>query len=326
MVHHVRENRIKKLLKRAERKEVMFHHRYSTSTVDVRNACHPFSTKDHFDDNYVFVHNGVVQNPQELKAQHEKLGIKYVSTQPNGSFNDSEALMYDVVSYLEGKTDKMTAYGSIAFICIKMVDGKPSTLFFGHNSGNPLVMKKTKNSITVSSEGEGVALPIDTLHMYDYDTQLLRTTPMTIPRYKPYASYSGYTPGYQQPLYSKRVGGATQPLLPSTISSIEQSVDIIKGDRDTIIKKVLERASADYYRASEICLEIEEGTKAAINKMEQKIIKGELKNQETDLEYKLYNRLVDYKNLMNELASDFFLLADDQEDWLREGGGYAQVH
>lgn len=193
LVHNIKETRIKTLLKRTrgENQEVLFHHRLSTSTADVRNACHPFSTKDTFDYEYIGVHNGMVSNSYLLKSDHEELGIKYVSTQPpEGSsmikkFNDSEALIYDLARYFEGHVDKLKAYGTIAFIVIRMDrTGKARKLFFGTNRQS-LVMKRTKNSLVVSSEGAGEAVPNNVLHMYDYDTNELTTQPMEIP-----ASYS----------------------------------------------------------------------------------------------------------------------------------------
>lgn len=184
LVHNVKEGRIKSLLKRTvgENKEVLFHHRFSTSTVDVRNACHPFSTKDYFENQYIGVHNGMISNDDKLLTEHRQLGINYISTQPNGTFNDSEALVYDLARYFEGETSQLTAEGSIAFIMVKRDKaGKPVTLFFGRNSGNPLKMKKTKHSLTLSSEGEGEDIPMNTLHMFDYDTGELRTRYLHIP-------------------------------------------------------------------------------------------------------------------------------------------------
>lgn len=197
MVHNVKEQRIKTLLKRTkgENTEILFHHRYSTSTPDVRNACHPFSTKDTFDFEYIGVHNGVINNADELKREHVKLGIEYVSNQPEEyhriRFNDSEALIYDLARYFEGYVDKLTAKGNDAFVVIRMNSaGQPQTLFFGHNSGSPLKMKNTKTNIVVSSLGDGDEVPIDTLMMYDYETGILSSEPMTIP---PEYSWNGYS-------------------------------------------------------------------------------------------------------------------------------------
>lgn len=182
---------------KGENHEVLFHHRYATSTVDIRNACHPFSTKEHFESQYIGVHNGVLYNDDKLQKEHKELGIEYVSTQPNGTFNDSEALIYDLARYFEGQVEELTAAGSIAFIVVKRDEsGKPMTLFFGHNSGNPLKMKKTEHSITISSEGDGDLIPVNQLHIFDYETKELRTKYMYIPTSS--YTYSGYSSGYSQ--------------------------------------------------------------------------------------------------------------------------------
>lgn len=179
--------------------EVLFHHRFSTSTADVPNACHPFSTKDFFKNNYVGVHNGVISNDNELEKQHQELGIEYVSRQKNGQFNDSEALIYDIARYLEGDVTELTAKGSIAFIMIKRnKDGKAKTLFFGRNTGNPLKIKKTKHSLTLSSQGEGKDIEANQLYSYDYETGIITKRYLYIPYYSRYSSNYSYkkTPSY----------------------------------------------------------------------------------------------------------------------------------
>ena len=201
LTHNVKETRIKNLLKRSkgQNHEVLFHHRFSTSTADVPNACHPFSTKDFFKNNYVGVHNGVISNDNVLEKQHLKLGINYVSRQKNGQFNDSEALIYDIARYLEGEVDELTAQGSIAFIIIKRnKDGKNKTLFFGRNSGNPLKIKMTKRSLTLSSQGEGKDIETNQLYSYDYETGELKKRYLYIPYYRS----SGYSSNYCNPSYS----------------------------------------------------------------------------------------------------------------------------
>ena len=202
LTHNVKENRIKNLLKRSKgsNDEVLFHHRFSTSTADVPNACHPFSTKEFFKNNYVGVHNGVISNDNELEKQHQALGIEYVSRQKNGQFNDSEALIYDIARYLEGQVDELTAQGSIAFIIIKRnKDGKPTTLFFGRNNGNPLKIKKTKHSLTLSSQGEGKDVEANKLYSYDYETGEIKSRYLYIPYYK--SSWNNYNHSYSNDSY-----------------------------------------------------------------------------------------------------------------------------
>lgn len=199
LTHNTKEGRILSLLKREENEsEVLWHHRFPTSTANVRTGCHPYSTKDVFENNYVVVHNGVLRNEAELKKKHEELGINYVSVQENGRFNDSEALAYDIARFLEGEKDKIEAKGSIAFIAIKRDKaGKPMTLFFGRNSGNPLKMKKTKYSLTLSSEGEGEMIDTNTLYSMSYDT--LQITKRTCIIETGYSTYYGGRSQYQVP-------------------------------------------------------------------------------------------------------------------------------
>lgn len=189
MLHNTREERILTHLRRNKATEVLFHHRFPTSTDNVRNACHPFSTKG-LKKNYVLVHNGVIFNADDVKKKHDEMGLKYVSDD-GVWFNDSEALAYDVALYLEGKQDRLECSGSIAFICVEMDKrGKPKYLYFGRNNGNPLMMKHTPYSLTLSSEGVGIPIDIHTLYKMSYKTGKLAKTPLTIP--SGYHNASGY--------------------------------------------------------------------------------------------------------------------------------------
>lgn len=166
---------------------ILMHHRFPTSTMNRRNACHPFSTRDFFDTNYVLIHNGHISNSQELKPEHEALGINYTSERDDDGFNDSEALLWDVALYLEGQQDELKAYGNIAFICMAIPsDGrKSSKLFFGRNS-NPIKMQLDDTMIMLSSEGDGELVDAQTLYSYNYRTKKLDSKHLTIPSYKPY--------------------------------------------------------------------------------------------------------------------------------------------
>lgn len=188
-----------KRLKHSPSSSILFHHRFPTSTENVKNACHPFSTKDFFQTNYVLVHNGHISNARELKAAHTELGIEYHSLQQDGSFNDSEALLWDVALYLEGEQDELKAYGGIAFICLALPkDGRKSShLHFGRNT-NPINMIKTKDMIMLSSEGDGIETKRDTLYSYNYKSKKLDMKDLTIRSYKPYeASETGVYGKYE---------------------------------------------------------------------------------------------------------------------------------
>jgi glucosamine 6-phosphate synthetase-like amidotransferase/phosphosugar isomerase protein len=204
LTHNIKESRIKTLLRRRSNSEVLFHHRYSTSTIDCRSACHPFSTKDHFAHNYIGVHNGIISNAYALKSDHEKLGINYVSVQENGSFNDSESLIYDVARFIEGQTDKINAQGSIAFIIIQRGDnGKPSKLYFGRNGTfkHNLFMDFTKKHLIISSEGRGNLVEENQLYEFDYQTGKITKTPVDFPETVYYSKK--WEDNYSQPTWDE---------------------------------------------------------------------------------------------------------------------------
>lgn len=183
LVRATKENKILKWLVKYDSDLVLFHHRYPTSTINVKNAAHPFTTKDYFGNvQYVLIHNGVIRNSHDLRDDHLLKGIEYGSTQKDGTFNDSEALLWDVALTLEGDQKELKAYGSIAFICIRMVDGKLDKLHFARNT-NPINMLRDKNGITLSSEGKGE--PVDTQKLYTFNYELKRLTKrdMQIPSY-----------------------------------------------------------------------------------------------------------------------------------------------
>lgn len=190
MVKTPKEDTILKWLKRYPSNELMFHHRFPTSTANVKNAAHPFSTKDFFGDNqYILVHNGILWNERELQEEHEKLGIVYSSVQPNGQFNDSEALLWDVALYLEGKQTELKAEGSIAFICMALNEGNDK-LYFARNSGSPLNMQFNKKRLSLSSEGRGSAIDVDRLYCFTYATQAIHKFALAIPTYRSTYSHS----------------------------------------------------------------------------------------------------------------------------------------
>jgi len=184
------EKRIKHKLesKKNQTDLMLFHHRFPTSTENVKKAAHPFNTGTYFGKTkYVLVHNGVISNPKDVRAKHEQLKkpIKYQSVLENGKFNDSEALLWDLALTLEGKQKELTVYGGIAFICIKLVDNKPVKLYFGKNTGRPLKMKRDDVTMMISSEGEGEEIKPATLYTYDYKKRRLTERFFRIPSYNP---------------------------------------------------------------------------------------------------------------------------------------------
>ena len=217
MVRASKEDKILKWLCKYDSNLIMFHHRYPTSTINVKRAAHPFSTKDYFKDQYIMVHNGVISNAKELYKEHQEMGIEYQSLLQDGTFNDSEALLWDLALTLEGKQKELTARGSIAFVCIKLTDGKLNKMHFGRNS-SPLNMFRNKDGIALSSEGEGESIDRDKLYTFNYELQRLTNREFEIPSY--YSTYTTptYTPSYTDGNYDtywNRVGTGVNDYLDS---------------------------------------------------------------------------------------------------------------
>lgn len=196
------EKRIKHKLesKRNQTDLLLFHHRFPTSTENVKRAAHPFNTGDYFGNvRYVLIHNGVVRNARSVREKHIALEkpIQYQSLLDNGKFNDSEALLWDFALTMEGKQKDLTAYGDIAFICIRLVDNVPEQMYFGRNGMRPLKMKRDKFSMMLSSEGEGEVVKAATLYTYHYKKKRLNQKFFRIPSYDPSSSTWNYGKGYK---------------------------------------------------------------------------------------------------------------------------------
>lgn len=189
-MHIIRESREDAILKWLVEKDsnfIIFHHRFPTSTVNVARAAHPFSTKDYFGDTqYIMVHNGVIRNADDLWVDHNNLGIKYSSLLDDLSFNDSEALMWDLALTMEGKQDKPKAYGDIAFIMVKKVKGKIVDVRYGRNS-RPLNVFRDDGTLELSSEGQGVSILSNTLYIWDYKSNEVTKQDFTLSQYRPYS-------------------------------------------------------------------------------------------------------------------------------------------
>lgn len=220
MVHEANENQILKWLVKYDSNLLLMHHRFPTSTINVKRAAHPFSTKDYFNKSkrkrdqvqYILVHNGTIRNAEELYEEHSEKGIEYYSVLQDLTFNDSEALLWDFALYAEGKQKELKAKGGIAFIALKLEAGKLVKMYFARNYSSPLRMLRSKEGISLASELEGgEAIETDTLYTWNYKLKRLTTRDLTIPsgyvatNYSsaPYRSYTdNNTPNYQPTLHS----------------------------------------------------------------------------------------------------------------------------
>lgn len=185
------------------------------------------------------VHNGIIWNDNEVAKEQFKDGIHYVSKQKNGKFNDSEVLMYDLASVIEGKKTDLSCEGSIAFIMVQLdKNGQRKALYFGRNSGNPLILTQFSHGFSLTSEGEGQSIPSNQLNKYDYKTKKFTSTPLTIPyhSYKPsrstvlYGDWRDWTDddGYGTTFQYKDTNKYLQP----TVDTVIFTEDILNKHKD----------------------------------------------------------------------------------------------
>lgn len=163
------EHEAKKKLREEKSTTVLFHHRFPTSTPNLREATHPILVEhEELQYNYYVVHNGVIHNDDELREAHLKLGYAYVTEiqtyhkalasktlyESLVQYNDSEAFAIDLVRTLEGKQPKCEARGAIAYMVLQTdKSGRAIAWYYGTNGGNPLTVQKDKKYLVIASEG-----------------------------------------------------------------------------------------------------------------------------------------------------------------------------
>lgn len=164
---------ILKFLDKNKFDEILYHHRFPTSTKNTCKTAHPF-VMEWEGKTFYFVHNGVITNAFKLEKEHIKLGIKYTSKdEKKGTFNDSEALGWDFVLTLCGKQKKSKAVGSCSFICLE-VGGKEeraNKLYFYTNGDSPLKMYRDAVVLTISSETGAEDVEVDVVFAFDYKSR-----------------------------------------------------------------------------------------------------------------------------------------------------------
>lgn len=147
--------------------EVLFHHRYPTSTQNTLKSTHPFIINLN-GKRYYFVHNGIVQNDTELQEEHRKRKITYKS-EDLGLFNDSEALAWDFCLWLNGKQTDIQAKGTVAFICLETDEkNRAVKLYFYRNAEAPLRVYRDNELLVISSEGNYPPVKENCLYCWDY--------------------------------------------------------------------------------------------------------------------------------------------------------------
>lgn len=189
------EDEAMKKLNKSEADEILFHHRLPTSTPNIIESTHPILvSNDSLEYDYYVVHNGVISNDDELRAEHIKQGFEYTTDlkkqfvskkniYEETLWNDSEAVAIDFCLAIE-KGKEMTSKGSIAIVALQFekTSGKAIALYFGRNAGNPLKIENDKSFLSISSE-TGKDLDTDKLYRYDYATKKITDSKMKIGDY-----------------------------------------------------------------------------------------------------------------------------------------------
>ncbi|MBD3181497.1 hypothetical protein GF312_04340 [Candidatus Poribacteria bacterium] len=202
------ESGIKQYLKRHSFSEILFHHRYPTSTSNTIKTTHPIAVSQPlYNHKYYVIHNGMIYNAHELKAKHEKMKINYRTSQyrrcrnywgeieEDYEFNDSEALAHEIALFLDGRQENIEAKGDMAFICLETDrNNNALKLHFARNNGSPLEMKNNSHLLVIASESlSNQDIPAHTLHTYDYRTGEISHSRIEFPEYSLVGSSSLYS-------------------------------------------------------------------------------------------------------------------------------------
>lgn len=257
------ENEIMAKLEKSKADEILFHHRYPTSTPNFIEATHPIKiSSKKLKYLYYVVHNGIITNDSELYKQHILAGYSYSTkiekrwttkktVYVETIWNDSEAIALDFVEMIE-KGQDMQAKGTAALIALQ-VDKKTKkavALYYGRNDGNPLKIENNRDFFCLSSES-GKELPSHTLYRYDYKTHITTQTFEKIGSYPQkqtgfgfsYTSYSSKDYEEEDYTYSKKVD--------SRILEVDKRIKEI----ETLIE--MAAYSGDYRAVEELEAELE---------------------------------------------------------------------
>lgn len=166
---------------------ILFHHRIPTSTPNYKDMTHPIVVKNKLlDKDYYVIHNGVLQNEDDLKEKHEDMGFVYTTAMKEISivetisgrtesvkemYNDSEAMAIELALYLDGKQNTIDTRGTVAFICVEAdKSGTVLNIHYGNNGMNPLVVENNRDLLFIKSSGDGVKVDSNEILTINYIT------------------------------------------------------------------------------------------------------------------------------------------------------------
>jgi predicted glutamine amidotransferase len=265
---------IRTALKKHEGRVMVFHHRFPTSTPNIRESNHPIRVAHKaLKYDYYVIHNGVISNADERYKAHTALGFKYDTALAQGyrtrsgrwyvtdetEYNDSEALAIDLALYLEGISDKVHARGASAYVLMQVnkKTHKARRLYYGRNTGNPLYVARHKGVTVITSQdvtGRGVMVPVDIAHALDMRGHELETVALEVPTYSSmgygYGSYLSqasmwdkYDENYRDkaPKKSDEQPAPALEKLPATTDTLDTVVDAIEeleSERDMLLEDI----------------------------------------------------------------------------------------
>ncbi len=164
------EHEIVKKMEKETAEEILFHHRFPTSTPNIEEAAHPILVaSDKLAHTYLIAHNGVIRNTKDLRKKHLELGMTYNTDIIKGftavsskrvyesdiAWNDSESLAIETALALEGLKATIDTEGAAAVIGIKTQGAQVIERFFYRNNLHPMMFKEDKHMIEITSLGAG---------------------------------------------------------------------------------------------------------------------------------------------------------------------------
>jgi hypothetical protein len=155
--------------------EILFHHRFPTSTPNTHEVAHPMEVNlPGSDYRYLIAHNGVIRNTKELKEAHEKLGIKYKTEITEGFmpaasgvfyttrtiWNDSESIAIETALVIEGKKETIDTQGAAAVIGFRLQGDRVVDRFAYRNYIHPLAYHNDQAMTEITTLGRGVPITV----------------------------------------------------------------------------------------------------------------------------------------------------------------------
>lgn len=318
-----------------ESKFIMFHHRYPTSSANLTEQTHPlFISDDDFKHDYLVIHNGVIQNDEELLKEHEGMGFSYKTKYSDfnrDKFNDSEGLAIEIARYLEKETTMINVEGSAAFVCLQ-IDKKKQTVtnvLYGTNGSSPLKVDISDDEIFLSSTGKGIDVPKNTL--FNIKVKSLKITESPLVFYEkekvssvPVWSYPVKTEStvLTKPIFGKDHKTTTvKPKESNTVKyyGVEYSkdyFDIIKESRE----KINEALSEFYEYVQNVTYSNDEEVEECVRKITKALFRAESQAIMRDEDLTAMEEAEEEKSaiLLGEQDYDEEDLSKDQRDLLAQ--------